>query len=546
MRVTKKDQSGAHEQIAAWWHDQNQIHKENRMKPGHKQKIRFIPEQGNRKKTGIVARQQPRLLRSFQAVLALGLFFASATVWADRTHNIQNFYGERAPGLAGAYGAIADDPSGAFYNPAGLAFAYDGYISISASNYKEVKYVYEGVFGPGQDYKRSYDKFTPNFLGAVKRLDEDWMFAVSLINPYVESFDQADRILFPQYQPNTNRISIDYSDDSSLLLGGPSVAWSSGENFALGFSLLYFNDKQKNTTSVLFQNKDGSYNSNNSTLHRQTMGFQPVLGLQYMPDDRFAIGLSASHHIITSEFARERFRNMTVTQRPGGGLQALLVELEASDSGPAMISTNLGQGIYGPPAVGKIPQTWESRIGFAWFASRYLLVSADLIYTSGYQEHRVRSFYNAFQNIIVLRDSNEPGLFRRPTTNYALGLEYFITDTFAIRLGGYSNLANTPDKKDTLISILDNTVTRSQSPASGLTVTQNLGYYYEPNQSDELEHVDLYGYSLGFAFSSGSSSVSLSFSREFGKGWGNIADEGLPQQMRARSTAVYLTATTRN
>ncbi|HNF26159.1 MAG TPA: transporter, Ompp1/FadL/TodX family protein, partial [Leptospiraceae bacterium] len=54
----------------------------------------------------------------------LGLLH-SFPAFSDAYHNINGFFGERAAGLGGAYTAVSDDPSGAFYNPAGLNLAYD-------------------------------------------------------------------------------------------------------------------------------------------------------------------------------------------------------------------------------------------------------------------------------------------------------------------------------------------------------------------------------------------------------------------------------------
>ena len=55
-------------------------------------------------------------------VLILFLFLTNITSYADIHHYNDLILGERASGMAGAYSAVADDPSGAYYNPAGLAY----------------------------------------------------------------------------------------------------------------------------------------------------------------------------------------------------------------------------------------------------------------------------------------------------------------------------------------------------------------------------------------------------------------------------------------
>jgi hypothetical protein len=68
--------------------------------------------------------------------LAVGLFFlASATVQADDVHYQDYIVGDQAVGLGGAYTAIAADPSGMWYNPAGIVDVRNTSLSLSANLY---------------------------------------------------------------------------------------------------------------------------------------------------------------------------------------------------------------------------------------------------------------------------------------------------------------------------------------------------------------------------------------------------------------------------
>ena len=53
----------------------------------------------------------------------------AVTAQADQFHYHNLLIGPRAMGLGGAFGAVADDASGIYYNPAGLAFALSNDIS---------------------------------------------------------------------------------------------------------------------------------------------------------------------------------------------------------------------------------------------------------------------------------------------------------------------------------------------------------------------------------------------------------------------------------
>ncbi len=60
---------------------------------------------------------------------------ASSSALADESHHRNYLVGDRAVGLGGAFTALADDGSAAYYNPAGLADAKDESLSLGASLY---------------------------------------------------------------------------------------------------------------------------------------------------------------------------------------------------------------------------------------------------------------------------------------------------------------------------------------------------------------------------------------------------------------------------
>lgn len=108
-----------------------------------------------------------KILYAFGFTLLAGLASLSAS---EPFNNIQGFYGERAAGLGGAFTALSDDPSGAYYNPAGMAFAHNDGFSLSASNFKNVKRSYINIDTPGQMYNQTHQGFDPNFVGILKTL----------------------------------------------------------------------------------------------------------------------------------------------------------------------------------------------------------------------------------------------------------------------------------------------------------------------------------------------------------------------------------------
>ncbi|MCC6158232.1 MAG: hypothetical protein IT350_09275 [Deltaproteobacteria bacterium] len=120
-------------------------------------------------------------------VVALALAFARPA----EARNYQNYpIGERAAGIGGAYIGIADDASGAYHNPAGLALAGYNQFSLTGTVYGYSRTRYENVAIFGADgTSGSLETFyaNPNFFGTVYRLDraDDAAptFAFSIVTP---------------------------------------------------------------------------------------------------------------------------------------------------------------------------------------------------------------------------------------------------------------------------------------------------------------------------------------------------------------------------
>ena len=127
-----------------------------------------------------------------------------------------------------------------FYNPAGLSLAADNYLSLSASNYQEVTLSYENVFGPGQDYDRISRTYVPNFVGASKRFSKDLTVAFTILTPETTAFDQTNFTLSPLISNGIDSTRIDYTQDSLLVLTGPSAAYMLSPKLSVGASLIIF------------------------------------------------------------------------------------------------------------------------------------------------------------------------------------------------------------------------------------------------------------------------------------------------------------------
>jgi long-chain fatty acid transport protein len=175
------------------------------------------------------------------------LLLAAAESRADDSHYQDQPLGDRAAAMGGAFIALGDEASGAYYNPAGLADAPHSSVSLSASVYGMVRQHTDGHDGPAATDSnfQSYPT-TVAWLWRVRRARSDRgegrvQLGLSLLVPQSalssrhleqrdpESASGADRI-----QPTRHRVLL--SEDSTLWVGA-SCAWKPLPWLSLGATL---------------------------------------------------------------------------------------------------------------------------------------------------------------------------------------------------------------------------------------------------------------------------------------------------------------------
>lgn len=123
-------------------------------------------------------------------------------------------------------------------------------------------------------------------------------------------------------------------------------------------------------------------------------------------------------------------------------------------------------------------------------------------------------------------------------------MEFFLRETFSVKLGYYTNYANSKEIKwgDSAIkSFLANTGQNS------LNLSSDPVAIYSPSAlspSSRTEHVNTSGYCLGLSWSTARISITMTLIREKGKGASQIIDSQPSQVLRLDSTSVYLVAST--
>jgi len=333
---------------------------------------------------------------AFAITLAL-ILTCFLPAYADEFHYSNLSIGERPAGMGGAFVAISDDPSGLYYNPAGIVYSQGGNISVSVNSYSSAKTTYKGVFG-SKSWERKSSTLLPNFFGIVKQLGKGYLgFSYAVPDAVVEDQDQTfNNVTITG--TSVDKFIINFRKEDTSYLFGPSYAREITPSLSIGATIYYNYRRKKVTNNEIFFLTSGSQQWNNTVLEIEETGFKPSLGLMYSPENsKLSFGLSVA--------------TITTVSTYNYG------QVSAKKSGSATVTTSID------PAKEKRKHPIEVKTGIAYFASSNLLISADIDYYTG-----VKDDYGT----------------RKPVLNFAVGTEYYYKDNKAIRAGFFTDYSNTP------------------------------------------------------------------------------------------------------
>ena len=342
--------------------------------------------------------RRPRLRTGLGLVLALA--GSQAAAWEN--NHIHMLIGERPIGMAGAYTGVSDDPSGLFYNPAGIVYGHAPNLSASVNSWQQTNTTYQDAFGGG-DWERQSSDLLPNFFGTTQPLGPltvGFSYAVTRAvnedqSQYFTGVPTGDGVI-------DFTINVDNQDTVNKI--GPSAALELADGLSAGVTLYGHSRDRKTIINQVARYRNGDAVWENSYVTRSELGVEPVLGLMWEAAERISVGLTArTTEVLTSE----------------------------TESQPTCLSEGDFDGgicqpdslTHQPPQTTSPRQTypWEARLGVAWFASRDLLLATDL------------SLYT------------ESGADKEATWNAAVGTEYYWSSSWALRAGFYTNHSFSPE-----------------------------------------------------------------------------------------------------
>jgi len=406
-----------------------------------------------------------RFVRFLCALGAVFLIIFINTSSADEYHYNNLLIGDRASGMGGAYTAVSDDATGLYYNPAGVAYATGRNLSASVNAYYNLTKTYDGVIG-GHGWERKSSALLPNYFGIVQPLGKlKFGFSYAVPDSIKEDQDQTFSNLslnptLQAYNPGVNITSytINFNNDDNTYQFGPTFAGEIAQDFSAGITLYIHQRKVQRTLNQFLSLSNGGFEWTNSYFELNETGFRPILGLAWSPVQKLSLGLAVSQVMVLSS---DRDGQLTY------GLNGLNTDGAAGPDDVAPVPTFSS-------TENKKKYPVQTAVGIAYFSSADLLLSADFTYFTKVDDP-------AFGD-------------REEVLNAAFGAEYYMSRSWALRAGLFTNMANTPEIKAGTQAIAE-------------------------------EHTDLYGGSLSISHFTRNTSVSLGGSMSYGTGTSQITTD---------------------
>jgi hypothetical protein len=389
----------------------------------------------------VVVRRRLWLLSAFACV---GVASAAR---ADDAHHRNNLLGDRALGMGGAWTGLADDPSAAYYNPAGLGMAPRRSLSASMQvdgfEHVEIDSALAGI----SDANLAFDQRVtiPVFVSAAIKLgasDADGFqqhaIAFSTFHPDHRAIRFTLGVRAPGDDSDVSTYEdISVADDDKTVWIGPSYAFAFSPEHALGLS-------------VFLSDRSLSHIESRARVD-QGMGDEVTGNTEYFVVRRTFAELTARHVVVRLGWLYQLHPSIRVGlmfQPPGISLSA-----ESARTYRRIGTSDDGMGVFhrtveaeSLPADSPIP--WEVRLGIGVSLSSVTRMDFDVSLNgpNGSSESPVQLFGTGDRD-----DLEPPGLliaetFRRVLVpNFNLGVETAIADLVSLRAGVFTDLSAAPE-----------------------------------------------------------------------------------------------------
>lgn len=386
------------------------------------------------------------------ALLITLLACPSARVRADPFHAQTLPLGQRALGMGGAFTAVADDPSSAYYNPAGLSMTSDNALSASLTLTAFDRSSIEGGYrtsAGSSSLSHNTGASLPVFVSAVKHLgrrDEEQRrrhavaFSSFTVGQRRLSFDVEARDR-GALSTNLETLSIDSADRT--LWHGVSYAYRVPGLLAFGFSGFLSvtraqYDEERIGATLLELRPDMAFATevNSWTSHRVTSNVKNLVarfGALYVFDDKLQLGVM--------------FQPPSIHLRGQATVRERSLQNDLSSDTPESSLYLAGQNSLSA----RNPLPWELRVGGRYRLYHWLTLAVDLsLYgKTGTRSHPVRAIGPRSPDpetgaVATLGAFITDQWHRTFNGNIAVGGEAILKESIAVRAGLYTDLSSAP------------------------------------------------------------------------------------------------------
>lgn len=380
----------------------------------------------------------PRGLGALLATLAcVASGGVSGAAWADDTHYQDYLVGSRSVGLGGAFAAISDDPSGIFYNPAGIVDARHTSVQLSTNLYGfEVSDSLFAAVGRVADLDTAFTDL--NIIPAsasfttIIEADADGRptssYGLGVFVPAYRSVNVVSLTEIPEARElgGCTQVSYQRSTLDRTFLAGGSLAHRIDDTWRFGISgiLAYRSLRDREETSCFtgLGDEQPSFATAESNLDLGVASLLFSAGLKADLGGGFSLGLTVTTPSITAfDFADVRVRRGNADAETGRTefLLRELLDLRAN----SRFGTQVRLG-----AAYAVPR----RVTLAWDVTFHAPVKYRLFAVPA-EEQDVR------QALTLVSEVE-----RRMVLNTNLGAEYLLTRSISIAGGLFTNFSSAP------------------------------------------------------------------------------------------------------
>ena len=330
------------------------------------------------------------------------IFLLTPTALMGGNYNHRDLIpGGRSAFLGGAYTAIANDPSGLFFNPAGVAFSNKGEISLNTTAFYKKETKFKAAVN-GQDFEEFSNANFPISIGSLYSIGKLSLGYLILSRDFQDTI-QSDYFENIATQEDFANTYSRFQQESTLYqLYGLGFAVNIGKKFSIGLSNFFYSRKRKLTIHQHASFVNQNIFNLDQSVYSESTGGQMVFGI-LCNWETFALGLSAS----TIEEVMDK---TTLSQ------DSLQISSEA-ETAPTNEHTELDD-LAGEDNL--FPNTY--RLGLMFNPAKFFKFSSDLVYHAE-EKH--------LKNTSGVWDLN-------PVINVSIGIE-FILGNMNLQAGAFTN-----------------------------------------------------------------------------------------------------------